>query len=55
MILFNLGFVMSSGRRVKATMDVIDGWSMQRCRTAEPTVPVEPVRMTFMLLSYAKR
>jgi hypothetical protein len=31
-------------------MEVIWGWEMQRLRTALPMRPVEPVRMTFMLL-----
>ena len=32
-------------------MDVIDGCAMQRLSTALPTVPVEPVRMIFILLN----
>lgn len=48
-MLFNFGLVTSNGLRVSATMDVISGWSIHRWSTALPTVPVEPVRITFIV------
>lgn len=48
-MLFNFASLVSSGRRVSATMDVMPGCDMHRWSTALPTVPVDPVRMTFIL------
>ena len=41
--------VAAIGRLVRATMEVISGWEMQRLRTPLPIRPVEPVRMTFIV------
>ena len=50
MMLFNLGSLASNGLRVRATMEVMEGWERQRFSTPLPIKPVEPVRMTFMVL-----
>lgn len=49
MMLLSLGCLMSSGRRVRATTEVIWGWARQRSRTHPPTLPVEPVTKTFIV------
>ena len=54
MMLFNFGSLSSSGRRVSATMEVIDSLAMASCKTALPTVPVEPVIITFILTRYSR-
>ena len=52
MIVLSLAFLVSSSRRESTTIDVIAGSSMQRLSTAEPTRPVAPVTMTFILVQY---
>lgn len=50
MIVVSFAFLVSSSRRESTTIDVIDGCSMQRLSTAEPTRPVAPVTMTFIFV-----
>lgn len=47
--------LISIARRVRATMNVIDGSARQRLSTPLPIHPVLPVRMTFILLSREER